>query len=108
MNDCAGFFTSFIWSCVSGLMQFMTADQKQQCVNVYEELRQIASDNETFLSRVITGDESWIYGYDPETMQQSPQWKMKSKVKSMLLVFLDMKGIVHKRFNLVGERVNSS
>jgi hypothetical protein len=21
------------------------------------------------------GDESWIYGYDPETKQQSPQWK---------------------------------
>ena len=25
----------------------------------------------TFLSRVITNDENWIYGYDPETKQQS-------------------------------------
>ena len=47
--------------------RILTADQKQQRVNDCTELRQLASDDETFLSRVITGDESWIYGYDPET-----------------------------------------
>ena len=52
-----------------------TADQKQQSVNVCTELRQLASDDETFLSRGITGDESWAYSYDPETKQQSSQWK---------------------------------
>ena len=31
-----------------------------------------------FLSRVITGDESWLYDYDPETKQQSSQWKTPS------------------------------
>jgi len=51
--------------------RILTADQKQQLVNVYTELRQLASDDETFLSRVITGDESWVYGYDPETKRQS-------------------------------------
>jgi hypothetical protein len=29
---------------------------KQQCVDVCTELRQLASDDETFLSRVISGD----------------------------------------------------
>ncbi|GFY22806.1 hypothetical protein TNCV_2180671 [Trichonephila clavipes] len=24
---------------------------------------------------IITGDESWVYGYDAETKQQSSQWK---------------------------------
>jgi hypothetical protein len=43
------------------------ADQKQQHVSVCEELYQVASDNATFLSRVITSDESWLYSYDPET-----------------------------------------
>jgi hypothetical protein len=28
-----------------------------------------------FLSRVITGDDRWIYGYDPVTKQRSSQWK---------------------------------
>jgi len=45
--------------------RILTADQMQQCVSVCTELRQLTSDDETFLSRVITGDESWVYGYDP-------------------------------------------
>jgi len=53
----------------------LTADQKQQRVNVCTELRQLGSDDETFLSRAITGDESWVYGYDPETKRQSPSGK---------------------------------
>jgi hypothetical protein len=77
-------------------MRFLTADQKQQCVNVCEELHKIASDDATFFPRVITGDKSWIYGYDPETKQQSSQWKLKNKVKSMLIIFFDIKRIVHK------------
>ena len=55
--------------------RILTADQKQQRVNVCTELRQLASDDETFLSKVITGDESLVYGYDPETKRQSSQWK---------------------------------
>ena len=54
--------------------RILTADQKQQCINVCTELRQLASDDEMFLSKVITGDESWVYGYDPGTKQQSSQW----------------------------------
>jgi len=55
--------------------RILTADQKQHRVNVCTELRQLASDNETFLSRVIIGDESWVYGYNPETKRKSSQWK---------------------------------
>jgi hypothetical protein len=67
-------------------MLFLTADQKQQLVTVCEKLCHIATNNATFLSSVITGDESWIYGYGPETKQQSSQWKMKSEVKSILII----------------------
>jgi hypothetical protein len=52
----ADFLRHFICSRVFDLMRFLAADQKQQSVNVCEELRQIASDDATFLSRVITGD----------------------------------------------------
>jgi hypothetical protein len=83
-------------------MRFLTDDQKQQRVTVCEELRQIVSDDATFLSRAISGNESWIYGYDPETKQQSTQWKMKSKVKSMLIILFYIKGIVHSEFVLAG------
>jgi hypothetical protein len=89
-------------------MRFLTADQKQQRVNICEELCEIASDDTTLLSRVITGDESWTYDYDPGTKQQSSQWKMTIRTKSMLNILFDGKGTVHKEFVLAGQIVNST
>jgi len=63
-----------------------------------------------FLKYIVTGDESWVYGYDPETKQLSPQWKsptsprpkkgrqVRSKTKVMLLAFFDSEGIVHHEY----------
>ena len=31
-----------------------------------------------FFSRIITGDESWILEYDPETKCQSREWHMQT------------------------------
>ena len=85
--------------------RILTADQKQQRINVCTELYQLASNDEIFLSRVITGDEVWVYGYDPEAKQQSSQWKsptsprpkkarqVKSNVKSMIITFFEVKGM---------------
>jgi hypothetical protein len=39
-----------------------------------------------------------------ETKQQFSQWK----VKSMIIIFFDIKGIVHKEFVLAGQTVNSA
>jgi hypothetical protein len=88
--------------------KILTADQKQQRVNICKELCQIASDDAAFLSRVITDDESWIYGYDPETKQQSSQWKspnslrpkkarqVKSKARACSSVSLTLRGLFTK------------
>jgi hypothetical protein len=44
--------------------------------------------------------------------QKSPRPKkarqVKSKVKSMIIIFFDIKGIVHKEFVLTGQTVNSA
>jgi hypothetical protein len=95
-----------------------TPKQKERRVAICQELRQRAVDDPSFMSRVITGDESWVYGYDPETKQQSSQWKSpgsprpkkarqsRSATKSML-VFFDIQGIVHHEFVPEGQTVNA-
>jgi histone-lysine N-methyltransferase SETMAR len=86
--------------------QLLTNDQKQRCINMRLELREKANEYSTFISRIIRGDESWIYSYGPKTKQQTSQWKspqspsaktarqVRSSTKSMLIVFFfDVKGI---------------
>jgi hypothetical protein len=86
------------------------------------ELQEKGNKDTTFthISRIITGDKSWIYGYDPETKQQSLQWKSPqspkakkarqfwSLTKSILIVFFFyVKGIVHREFVPPNTTVNS-
>jgi hypothetical protein len=99
--------------------RILTAGQKQQRDSVCTGLRQIASDDETFLFRFINGDESWVYGYDPETKQQYSQWKsptsprpqnarqVRNNGKSMIITFFDIKGTVHKESVPTCQIVNS-
>ena len=68
-------------------------------VEICKELRQSTAEDPSLMSRIITGDESWVYGYDPEAKQQSTQWKSpssprpqkarqsRSAIKSMLIIF---------------------
>ena len=37
-------------------------------------LLKIEADEDHFFDRIITGDETWVHQYDPETKQQSKQW----------------------------------
>jgi len=49
--------------------RLLTPEHKEHSVAICQELRQRALDDPSFMSMVITGDESWVYGYDPETKQ---------------------------------------
>jgi hypothetical protein len=74
-------------------MRFLTADQQQR-VNVFEELRQMASDDATFLSSVITDDP--VQWKSPNSPTPKVVSQVKCKVKGMLIIFFDIKGTVHK------------
>ena len=41
------------------------------------ELLANANGSENFLKNIITGDETWVYGYDVETKMHSSQWMGK-------------------------------
>lgn len=98
--------------------RLMTDDQKANRVRVCRELLDRSNEDENFLSRIITGDESWVYGYDIETKVQSSQWvsqtsprpkkarQVRSNVKVMLTVFFYAKGVVHYEYLPEGSTVN--
>ena len=56
----------------------LTAEQKDDRVSVCTDLHEWAHNNPNFMSSVITGEECWVYGYDPETKQMSSRWNTAS------------------------------
>ena len=48
----------------------LTDDQKENHVEISQELPANANGNENFLKNIVT-DETWVYGYDVETKMQS-------------------------------------
>ena len=57
--------------------RLLTDDQKENRVEISQELLANANGNENFLKNIVTGDETWVYGYDVETKMQSSQWMGK-------------------------------
>jgi len=51
----------------------LTEEQKQNRVTVSQELLDRSNTDENVLKNAITGDETWVYGYDVETNVQSSQ-----------------------------------
>jgi len=43
-----------------------------------EHLDRHACEGDAFLHQIVTGDESWVYHYEPESKIQSMQWKHPS------------------------------
>jgi len=97
----------------------LTHDQKDSRVAICQELKETVINDPTLLLNIITGDESIVYAYDPETKLQSSQWKspgsprpkkartQKTKLKTMLICFFDQEGIVHRKFVPPGMMVNA-
>ena len=52
--------------CVSA-KSLLTADQKDAQVSVAQDLLECTKNYENFTKTIVMGDESWVYGYDPET-----------------------------------------
>ena len=60
------------------VQRVLTVEQKKQRLSISLELRDRAASDSSFLENVIMVDETWVYGYDPETRVQSSEWKSPS------------------------------
>jgi len=72
-----------------------------------------------FFKKTVTGDETWCFAYDPTTKRQSAAWVgetsprqkklrlQQSRVKTMLVIFFDWQGVIHKELVPEGETINA-
>jgi len=85
----------------------LNADQKRQRRQSSEQLSDFfRRDPNDFLLRLVTMDETWLYHYDPETKQQSVEWRhsgsphpkkfrvQKCAGKFLASIFWDQDGIL--------------
>ncbi|UYV71715.1 hypothetical protein LAZ67_9000114 [Cordylochernes scorpioides] len=96
--------------------RFLTNEQKLCRLSTCEDMLEMTRTDPEWKDKIITGDETWVYGYDPETKRQSAEWRgqgeprpkksriLKSRNKVLLVAFLDNKGIVHHEYLLAGKR----
>ena len=88
----------------------LTTEQKVNRRDVFLDLLNPLEREPEFFIRVITGKESWILEYDPETKRHGQEWHTaksslpkkarmgKSKIKTMLIFFFYCQGFVHREF----------
>lgn len=106
--------------CARFVPHSLTTEQKEERVAACQDLLQMQKSNPEFLNKIITGDESWCFAYDPETKRQSSEWVgpnspkakklrfQKSRVKTMLVAFFDCRGMIHREFVPEGQTVNAT
>jgi len=104
--------------CAKFVPRLLTDDQREQRQTIARDLFERSCEDVQFLKNTVTGDESWVYGYDQEAKQQWSRWKgptsprpkkgrqVRSKTKVMLLTFFDSEGIVHHEYPPDGQTTN--
>ena len=53
--------------------KLLTEQQKELRMEISEDMLDLANHDPEFIKTITTGDETWLYGYDPETKFQSSQ-----------------------------------
>ena len=98
--------------------RLLNVGQKERRVQVCQDILEQLETASNLLKKVVTGNESWIFEYNPLTKWQSLEWKsalsqkpkkmrvFKSKTKVMLIAFFDVHGIVHAKFLPQGQTTN--
>jgi hypothetical protein len=88
----------------------LTPEQREDWVTSCQDIIGMADADKNFCNKIITRYQTWCFGYDPETKWQSSEWvgeispppkKLKfhrSCIKTVLIIFFDSQGEVHKEF----------
>ncbi|UYV73517.1 hypothetical protein LAZ67_10003914 [Cordylochernes scorpioides] len=55
--------------------RFLTNEQKLCRLATCEDMMEMTRTDPEWKDKIITGDETWVYGYDPETKPQTAEWR---------------------------------
>ena len=97
--------------------RLLNEGHKERRVQVCLDILELLETEPNLVKRVVTGNESCNFEYDPLTKWQSLEWKsalsprpkkvrvLKSETKVMLIAFFDVHGIVHAEFLPQGQTI---
>jgi len=107
--------------CTRWVPKRLTPEMKERRADSCQELlRRYEADDEAFLQRIFTGDESWVHFYEPERKRQSMEWRhtsspkpkkvraQRSAGKVMLTFFWDYNGPILEHYMPRGSTVTSA
>ena len=62
--------------CARWVLRMLTQEHKEHRMQVCQELlNQYKAEGDSFLDRIITGDETWCHHYEPESKRQYLEWR---------------------------------
>ncbi|XP_029163422.1 protein GVQW3-like [Nylanderia fulva] len=106
--------------CAKLVPKVLSDDQRLNRLEIATQLADRCKNDPNFLENVVSGDETWVFEYDPESKRQSAEWQTPasprqkkarmstSRIKAMLIVFFDKRGVVHHEFVPEGQTVNAA
>jgi histone-lysine N-methyltransferase SETMAR len=105
--------------CARFVPHCLTPEQREDRVTSGQDIIAMADADKNTFNKIITGEETWRFAYDPETEPRSSEWvgetsprpkKLKFqrfRIKTMLIIFFDSRGVVHKEFTPERKTVNT-
>ena len=88
----------------------LTPEQKDRRIAACRDLIATADSDPDFFKKIVAGYETWCFAYEPTTKRQSAAWVreaspwpkklrfQKPRLKTMLVIFFDWQGVIHKEF----------
>ena len=92
--------------CARWVPRQLTEAHKQSRLEACFELLEYCHSDKTFLQRIVTGNESWVHHFEPESKKASMEWRhptsprpkkfkfQQSAGKVMVTVFWDSVGVI--------------
>ncbi|UYV71194.1 Transposase [Cordylochernes scorpioides] len=77
--------------------RFLTNEQKLCRLATCENMLEMTRTDSEWKDKIITGDETWVYDYDPETKRQHAEWRGQDIAPNDFFLFPKLKAVLKGR-----------